>query len=426
MGKLQQIIRSEIAKNFSLLFAANVFAQVVGLLVYPILSRQYLEEDFGLLSLFLSINGIMTILATAEYQYAILLPKEDKRARACFHVGALVMLCIFAVSWLLIPQPVSHRICNIFGTPELEPYLWLLPLFMLISALWILTNYWFTRCKRFRNVSIYQITQSLVSAGSKVGLGALGVSGGLIWSCVIAPVVAYVVSIFAGARDLMCQLLHIDKEEMRLAAREYDKFPKFSLPRALVNNVSGNLPALLLTPFFGLGEVGFFGMAMSLSFRPINMVCDSLYQVFFQHISQRVQKGETIRHFVTNFIGKTLLILVPCLTIGWFILPPLVEWFLGDSWTRTAELIRYMLPWLLLTCLGSPLCFISDVFNQQKVGMFIEWGYCALRVLALMVGVWMQSFTVAIIGYSAVGTIVISGQLCWYMSLIRRYEKSIA
>lgn len=422
MGKLQQIIRSEMTKNFSLLFAANVFAQVVGLLVYPILSRQYSEEDFGLLSLFLSINGILTILATAEYQYAILLPKEENRARACFHVGATVLICMFAASWLVIP--FSRPICNVFGAPELQPYLWLLPIFMLISALWILTNYWFTRCKRFRNVSIYQITQSLVSAGSKVGMGALGVTGGLIWSCVIAPVVAYVVSIFAGARDLMCKLLHIDRNEMRLAAREYDKFPKFSLPRALVNNVSGNLPALMLTPFFGLGEVGFFGMAISLSFRPIHMVCDSLYQVFFQHISQKVQNAESIRGFIVNFISKSLLVLVPCFVGIYFILPPLVNWFLGDSWTRTAELIRYILPWLLLTCLGSPLCFIADVFHKQKVGMFIEWGYFALRVLALMVGVWMQSFTVAIIGYSAVGTIVITGQLCWYMSLVRKYEKT--
>ena len=68
---------SEFVRNSAKLLSAGVIAQAIGILIYPILTRIYAPEDFGLLNLFQSIAGVLIILSTAEYQYAILLPKED-------------------------------------------------------------------------------------------------------------------------------------------------------------------------------------------------------------------------------------------------------------------------------------------------------------------------------------------------------------
>ena len=59
--------RSAGIKNFSKLLSANIIAQIIGLIVYPILTRIYSPEDFGILNLFLSISGVLVILSTAEY-----------------------------------------------------------------------------------------------------------------------------------------------------------------------------------------------------------------------------------------------------------------------------------------------------------------------------------------------------------------------
>ena len=55
---LKNTIQSELVRNSARLLSANVIAQAVGLLVYPILTRMYAPEDFGLLNLFMSIGGI--------------------------------------------------------------------------------------------------------------------------------------------------------------------------------------------------------------------------------------------------------------------------------------------------------------------------------------------------------------------------------
>ena len=96
------LIKSSGARNFAKLLSANVLAQVIGLIVYPILTRIYSPEDFGLLNLFLSIGGVLAILSTAEYYYAIVLPKEEQEAENVFGVGVLWLILKLCIHVLLL------------------------------------------------------------------------------------------------------------------------------------------------------------------------------------------------------------------------------------------------------------------------------------------------------------------------------------
>ena len=89
MLSLKNIAQSKLVRNSAKLISANAIAQAIGLLVYPILSRLYTPEDFGLLNLFLGIGGLLVLLSTAEYQYAILLPKEERKSKGAFQVALL-------------------------------------------------------------------------------------------------------------------------------------------------------------------------------------------------------------------------------------------------------------------------------------------------------------------------------------------------
>ncbi len=411
-------------RNFGKLLSANVVAQAIGLLVYPVLTRLYAPDDFGLLNLFLSIGGVLVILATAEYQYAIVLPKDDKRARAVFHVGLLVLCSVIAL--VLLSVPFSRPIARLFNTPDLAKWYWLMPFYVAVSGLWILLNYYYTRQRQFGRISRYQLSQSVLNAGAKVSFGFAGLlQSGLILSTVLAPILSIAMSIAAAWRKGLRQLLRIDKEECRTAAREYANFPKYSLPRALVNNLSGALPSLLLTPFFGLANLGFWGMALTLAFRPLNMISQSLYQVLFENTAQRVNQRLTIRPTILRFLCLTLAVAVPCFAALYFVLPALTRWLLGAEWEISGHYIRVMLPWLLMSVLVAPVCFLSDIFKKQKIGLYLEVLLIVLRLLGLGIGIWQHSFFYAIAGYSIAGAIVIGVQLLWYLSLVRNYERGL-
>lgn len=423
MNLVKRLIQSAGARNFAKLLSANVVAQAIGLLVYPVLTRLYAPDDFGLLNLFLSIGGILALLATAEYQYAIVLPKDDKKAQSIMQVGIFISLIITML--VLLSVPFSQPIAALFNTPALARWYWLMPLFVLASACWVLLNYFHTRNKQFGMISTYQMSQSVLNAGAKLGCGYAGfLSGGLICSTVFAPILAVMVDMARSWKKGLRELLHIDKKKCRAAAKEYANFPKYSLPRALINNLSGNMPSLLLTPFFGLANLGFWGMALTLAFRPINMIEQSLYQVLFQHVAAKVNRRESIRPILRRFSIYAMGITIPCFLALYFVLPPLTSWLLGAEWEITGHYIRVMLPWLVVSILVAPICFLSDIFQKQGVGLLFEILLVTMRLIGLCIGIWTENFYYAIVGYSIASTIVILMQAVWYVCLVRHYERS--
>ena len=423
--KIKEFTSSEMTKNSAKLLSASVIVQIIGLLVYPILTRLYSPENFGMINLFLSISGVLTIFSTAEFQYSIVLPKSEERAVACFHVG-FFCACAFCVI-LLCTIPFSESIAQIFNAPDLAHWYWGIPIFVLLSSLWILLNYWYTRQKQFGAISKYQITQCVTNAGAKCGFGFAGfLNGGLIFSALLSPFIALCFSIANMGKKIIKPLFVIDKEENFKALREYANFPKYSLPRAIINYISCNLLILLLTPVFGLTDIGFLGMALTLAFRPINMISESLYKVFYQKTAEHVQNKEHISDFFKRYFTVIFLCIIPLLVIIGFFINEIIVFLLGSMWNETADIILYMMPWLIATCFFSPICYLADVFQKQNIGLVIEILLIVARLAGIFIGIAQNDFHLAILWYSVASLLVTAIQIGWYWMLIRRYEMTIS
>jgi O-antigen/teichoic acid export membrane protein len=424
MSKFSKFISSTNVQNVAKLLSANVVAQIVGLMVYPILTRIYAPEDFGLMNLFVSIASVLVILATAEYHYAIVLPKEDKLARGIVHLSIGMLLIVTII--VLLTLPFAKQIADLFNTPALaKMYAWL-PLMVLFLGAWNILNYWYIRNKIYSRISAYLISQSTLSAGLKIGFGYAGwLQGGLIYSMILAPAISLVTSALLSFKRCIRPLLHIDKAAIRQAAITYRNFPLFTMPRSLVNVIAGQLPVLLLVPIFGTEQVGLLGMALLLGFAPISMITKAIYQVLYQHVTECVHTKKPIIHLLKRFIIGTTLVAVPVFAVLGIVLPELTSWLLGNAWYISGEYIRWMLPWLWLSLLTGSICFLSDVFMQQRIGFYFEVLLALCRVAGLLLGIWNDSFVWAIAAYAIGTTIAVAAQLIWLLTLASKYDKQL-
>ena len=414
---------SKTLKNSATLLSANIIAQGIGFLFYPLLTRLYSAQDFGVLNLFLSIGGILTLFATADYQYAVLLPKSEKKAADTVRFAFLITFGITLLCGLSVF--FRHPIARLFKAPELAFIYPLLPLFVLLSAAWVLLNYWFTRRERFGAVASCQVTQNLSNSLFKYGAGKAGwFRYGLAASTVAGLAVSLAAVLLPN--KAACRPLLRAGNGWRSAARRYVRFPLFSLPRTIVNNISCNLPVFLLTPYFGLKEMGYLGMGMTLAQRPVSMVTASLCQVFFQKTAKDVQERRSIRAFFNKVVLGGGLAVAAVFAVLYFVLPSLTGWLLGAGWETTGHYIRLMLPWIWLMAIGGCVNFISNLFQKQASMLVIESFYIVLRAAALAAGILWRSFTLAILLYSLVSAVVIAVQLVWFSIIIRRYEKSLS
>lgn len=412
-------------RNASKLLSANIVAQTIGIIVYPVLTRMYVPEDFALLSLFTSIGNVLTLIATAEFQYAIVLPESENLARALTHICGLLLAAVTALICLSIP--FARPIAALFNAPALANYWWMMPVSVFGLGMWTILNYWYIRRRAFTRISGYQITQSVFSASGKIGLGRLGwLQGGMIISVVFAPVLSILINGALAWRSHLRELLHPCREEMRTAAREYANFPKFNLPRALVNSVGLALPVWLLTPHFGLSDVGQFSLAMTASFLPLSIIARACYQVLYQRVSELVRSRQSISHVLWQFCLWTSAAFLIGFTAIYIFVPQLVTFIFGAEWLKAADVIRALYPYIILTPICGSLCFLSDVFAKQKTALWMETGYVAAVAIALLIGIHTEDFMYTITLFAWARFAYLAIQLAWYFSLSRNYNRTLS
>lgn len=424
MGKLRNIISSTQVQNVAKLLSANVVAQVIGLVVYPILSRMYAPEDFGLLNLFISIGNVLVVLSLVDYYYAIVLPKQERHAVALVHVSSLALL--ITVALVALSVTLASPISALFKSPELEQYYWIMPIYVLTMGTWNILNYWYIRQKQFGQISQYLMSQSALSAGGKIGMGYAGVlQGGMIYAVVVAPLLSLVTSIVRNFRGCLQPLLRISKSDIVEQSKQYRNFPCFVLPRSFLNVLAGQLPILLLTPFFGAKYVGLLSMALLLGYTPIGTITRAIYQVLYQYTTERVHAAQRIGDVFWRFIGWSSVIILPVFGGLFFVLPDITSWLLGEEWRVVGTYIRWMLPWLYLSLLTGSTCYLSDVFMKQRIGLFFEILLAVCRVSGLCIGIAAKDFTTAIAAYSISTAIAVLAQLVWLATLVRKYDRDI-
>jgi len=172
--------------------------------------------------------------------------------------------------------------------------------------------------------------------------------------------------------------------------------------------------------------LGFWGMAMALAYRPINMVISSLYQPLFVRATSLVQQKQPLMPFAKRLLLLEVVALVPFLIAVWFATPWLVHVILGHGWSEVASYVRWMLPWLGLLIVSNLLAYLPDIFFKQKVSAILEICCFLLRLMAVIIGIAMQNFEIAIWGYIAAAVVVCLVQIVWYMMLAWKYDKTLA
>ena len=422
---INRFLQSRIVRNTSVLLSGNILAQIITLAAYPIISRIYSPDEMGTLNLFVSIFAILVLLANAEYQNVLVFHKEEKDLSS---VLALCLSTVVLVSTLvLLTVPFSSEIASLFGSTDLAHWYYLMPIYVAATAIWNICDSLAIRKKLFKYISIYLIFLALYSVGLKIFLGYLGWgTAGLIVSAVSGAVlILLAVCLYAQSKDKLFSFLGARPTlgSILAMAKEYNKFPKFSLSRKTINLLSKSLPIFLLSAHFGMTEIGLYSMGLLLAHTPINVACGSLYKIMFRFVSEKVWNGEKILPVIKKYIASVLMVGIPSFALLFFILPDLTAIILGDEWRISGEYIRLMLPWLLAFAVFNVLDFLPELFKKQEGLFYFEIITLILRTSALIVGIYLSNIYLAIALYFLVCFIMQTSGSIWLVFMAKSYDK---
>ncbi|MBK7964320.1 MAG: oligosaccharide flippase family protein [Bacteroidetes bacterium] len=158
---------SEFTKSTLTLVIGTGIAQSIPFLLQPFLRRIYTPEDFGAISVFLSILAVISIVSSLRYEVAILLPKEDKDAANVFFLSVLINLAFAVLGWIVLYIFLDAIITLINFPAKYAHFLYLLPLASLFFSVYQSVNYWLTRQKLFRHLQKIRLYEEVLKAAFK-------------------------------------------------------------------------------------------------------------------------------------------------------------------------------------------------------------------------------------------------------------------
>ena len=414
------------ARQVMTLVTGTGLAQLIPLAVSPLLTRLYTPQDFGVFALYASLLAVLAVLGSARYELALMLPKDDTDALA---LVALAMAIVLATSAAVLAAVLLFQagLARWLDSPALGPWLFLVPVSMLLTGLVNTLTVWANRTSRYRQISISRVLQSASAAAVAVALG-WGLSRGsqagvgLVLGAVAGQALAAASLAWPFWRRWGARLQGVGWQPMRAQALRFREFPAINMPHALLDALQGSAVVALIAALFGPTLLGFHALAQRVVRTPMATLGSAVAQVFQKRAADALHAGGDTRRLVDAVLRRLVAVAVAVLPLLWFA-PELFAFVFGAAWREAGVYAQILTPWLLLNFMLSPLSQLPLLLGRQARALAYGVAYQLAMVAPLAVA-WLMTLSLrqALLLQSVAASVVLVAYGGW----LYRLSKSTA
>jgi len=373
LKRIRDLFKSTFGKNVIMIAGGTAFAQVLSYMLSPIISRIYTPEDFGVLTVYSAILGMISLLGALSYDSAIPIAENDEEAINVFGL-CLLILCISTIGLALVLYLIGKPLLSMLNAEQLLNYRFLLVIGFFLTGLYTIVMSWAFRKRNFKAITKTKFSQSITGNSVKLGLGflnsgALGLVLGKIFS-ESAGITTLATPIIKRERHL---LQNISKDGIRWVAKRYVKFPLFSAPGLLLVSVSSQLPKIFISSIYGAQIIGLYGFAFTLVYLPMGLIGKAIQDVFY---GEAASIGKSDPRRVKELSNKLLkkLIIIGSIPLAAFVLfgPVMFSFVFGSNWFQAGEYARILSIQAFTHLIFHPISTIFGIFERQSTFLVLN------------------------------------------------------
>ncbi|ORL63661.1 hypothetical protein B7H19_26180 [Pseudomonas putida] len=359
--------KNDFLRNVLTLMTGTTLAQAIPIAAMPLLTRLYTPEDFGVLALYMSLAGMISVIITARYEVAVMLPERDEDAASLVTLSVCIASAISLVL-LVVVSLFNDDIQALLNNKAIGPWLYLLPITVFVTGMWQALNYWNNRSKKFKRLAVSRVTQGGGMTLAQFALTGLS-TGGLVLGYLVGQVGGLMVFLTRTWREDRAVLSRVSLATMLENARRYSKFPKYSTFGALLDNAAVQMPVLMLSKFYDTHIVGVFSLTFRALNLPMSLIATSFSQVLFQRfvVLQR-ENPARLAPFVLKLFFGLLGLMVPLVAFVWVVGPDLFALVFGETWRQAGEYATVLIFAVAIRFAVSPLSTVLAMDHNIKIG----------------------------------------------------------
>lgn len=389
----------------SLLAGGSAVGQLAAFVLSPVLASLFDPAAFGVLATFVAVVSIITVVSALRYELAIPLPVDDDAAAAL--VGAGLIMCVISA---LLSWPLLHVLDGV-GL-ELLPASAGAAAAVAVFACggYEVLNRWAMRRDRIPLAAMSKVAQGLTVPLLQIGLG---------WFNVLPPAAALIAGYVAGRGAALGILVAglcrhgggrrlaagLDGRLMRAMLGRYRRFPLFTSASAVLNAAGSRLLILYLAAFADAAAAGACAFAYIVLAAPIGLITQATAQLIHAR-GAKLQPSDGLRALVWTVFTALVRTGIPCGLVIAVTAPEAFALAFGAQWQQAGTIAQWLVPWLLVTYIASPLAVIPSLLERQPFDLLMQAVLMAARLAALALGWALGEPAAAIWLFSAASAVV--------------------
>ena len=393
----------------------TTIAQAIPIAVSPLLTRIYTPEDFGVFALFIALVSLFSSIASARYEFALMLTHTEEDAINVFSLGFIIIIgVVFAL--LLIVVGIHDEVVLLLGNERIGFWLYLIPLTVLLTGFFNLLTFYHNRRSQYKTIASATVIKSIVSVMVQIVVGLLKPgAGGLISGQIIAQGVADMKLM----KDMCLNpkfISQVSISKMRTLAKKYKDFPKFQAPHAFLNASASNVPVYLFSLFFSASVVGLYALSTRMMFAPLMIISGAVSKIYNQKISELYHHGDDAYEMTIQLLKSMVIkMIIPFMILVAFA-PDVFSFVFGEEWREAGRYTQVLSLWIFLNVLVSTVSFIPSLINQQKKAFVISIVQVVLLITSISFGAYFHNIYLSLWLFSLSNASILLYNLSWMLN----------
>lgn len=377
-GLMARVYKSPHIKNIITLARGTAFAQIIGFVASPLLTRIYSPHQLGVYTLVLTLVNLIAPVACGKYEIGIVIANDEEEERALIKGSLIILLVITAVLSIVMILLYNFR-RDIFGSAGAYYFL-AIPSIILLAFINLLNSV-NNRRGEYKIITSFQIVRTSVLSIVQVVVGAVGGGMfGLLGGQILSNLSGIIRQVKSTRLDYKV-VIKTENAKVRSVLKKYIMNPLYSVPTVFVNVFSYSSINFCISALYSSSDLGYYSLSYRVLTLPIELIAQNISRVYFQRASEEYRlNNNCLQAYKSTFIsvlGLGIMVGV----IGWFFSESLFEFVFGAGWGKAGLFVKYMMPLMVVRVIAVSTGATLIIFKKQHIDLLIQ---CILFILTII------------------------------------------
>ncbi|WP_430482683.1 lipopolysaccharide biosynthesis protein [Rossellomorea marisflavi] len=360
-------------KAFSGLLAlgmGTIGAQLINLLVQPIITRLITPDELGLYTFIISVANVIIPIASLKLNMLIVVEEDDQKAHELTVVSLISVLLMATVSFFIV---IILLLANYKPFVTIGLFIIFIPIIIVTNGIRFTMISHNNRLEKYSLIAKVDILREFVKGVFQVVLGLIGIG-------TFGQTLGYAISPLAGIKVQSKDFIEYIKKSKSIhylnltvrVIKENSKHILYLVPAQLINSFSYALITISIISLYSPKEAGYYSISVMVLGLPLVLVSNNVGRVFLKEFSNHYNNGKPIWGIFLKF--TTILFLIS--SIGFIMLAALAPQFtqviFGENYKQSGTYISILCLMYAFRLIASSVNGIYIVLQSQKMEIIFQ------------------------------------------------------